>query len=831
MLRHKSLRTFLVSVLMSTAVCGSEKEISRMKNETSKLAQKEHQTVITLKMLAGNQISVKPANSVIVVPLKSDNKKILAAQELRKHLKLITGKNIPIIKENKIPKGRYPFYIGISFADDHQPLALEATCFRVTPKATYLYGNDLQQSKGTLFAVYCFLEHELGVRWLEPGDDGIAYKSQKILNLKIKNFFWQPILEKRSIRYGVRPWKKLNGKKKYLKFFQRTVYEHKQFKKDVVSWQKRMYMGSRVNYNYGHAFSKWWKRYGKEHPEYFAVNKYGKRAPEPKTKAQSDNPSASKNIKAEKNIKVCPSNPAVAEQIVQDYLKSKIKSKYVNVCEDDSPPWGFCSCSKCRKLDVPVAGERFGDYAMHLTDRYIYLVNNVSKKIKKIDKHAWVTTYAYNETERPPLREKIASDVLVGIVPTRFETEYLENLFSGWKNAGAKKIFLRPNFHWYYMNSCMPLGIEEYTFNIIKTAFKNGLSGTDYDSLVHFWPATGIVDYIQAKAMSDPEKSFSYWEQHYCSGYGVAQEDVKQYFRYWRKEVWNKRVRPDISEIVKKGKYFNFIRGLMWNLGSYYRAADFDKTDKILEAALKKKLTIQNKKRLNKLLLANKHARLIFNAVTQTNKKKMIAAKALLAFRKKYEATLNFQWGSVFNEESRYGDITGIEQMFKLKEFDLPYIKTELFWHFKLDPENRGLNAGWEKLPVPKLSLEYMPTDHFWESPNKDYSYPSKSLRKKLRKYDGIGWYATTIKIPQGWTYRKIFLYFGAVDESCWIFINGKLAGEHLFKKPNDWTTPFSIRIDPYVNWNTKTQRVTVRVEDKAGAGGIWKPVWLVSKK
>ena len=97
--------------------------------------------------------------------------------------------------------------------------------------------------------------------------------------------------------------------------------------------------------------------------------------------------------------------------------------------------------------------------------------------------------------------------------------------------------------------------------------------------------------------------------------------------------------------------------------------------------------------------------------------------------------------------------------------------------------------------------------------------------------YDGIGWYAAQVKIPPEMKGREIFLRFGAVDESCWVFVNGKPAGEHLFKSSDDWRTPFTIRIDPFVRWDKPFQLFVVRVEDKAGAGGIWKRVWVVSKK
>ena len=62
------------------------------------------------------------------------------------------------------------------------------------------------------------------------------------------------------------------------------------------------------------------------------------------------------------------------------------------------------------------------------------------------------------------------------------------------------------------------------------------------------------------------------------------------------------------------------------------------------------------------------------------------------------------------------------------------------------------------------------------------------------------------------------------------MYINGKEAGRHLFEKPDDWKTSFTIPVDKsLINWNGETT-VIVRVEDKNGSGGIWKPVWLVSR-
>jgi beta-galactosidase/beta-glucuronidase len=124
-------------------------------------------------------------------------------------------------------------------------------------------------------------------------------------------------------------------------------------------------------------------------------------------------------------------------------------------------------------------------------------------------------------------------------------------------------------------------------------------------------------------------------------------------------------------------------------------------------------------------------------------------------------------------------------------------------------------------------------TDRFWE---RQFAFDEKctlsnSVANVIKRYDGIGWYTTPISVPAGWKGRKIFLRFGAVDESCWIWLNGRKAGEHLFKHSKDWKTPFEIRIDNLIEWEKEKQTVMVRVEDKSGVGGIWRPVWLVSKK
>ena len=66
-------------------------------------------------------------------------------------------------------------------------------------------------------------------------------------------------------------------------------------------------------------------------------------------------------------------------------------------------------------------------------------------------------------------------------------------------------------------------------------------------------------------------------------------------------------------------------------------------------------------------------------------------------------------------------------------------------------------------------------------------------------------------------------IHFGAVDEAAWVWLNGKYIGQHDVGLAG-WNKPFNLDITQEIQWGAENQ-LTVRVEDTAHAGGIWKPV------
>ena len=789
----------------------------------------------------GASIAVAPRNAVIVVASveqtegnRQERRREIrneAAAELQKHLQLITGVEIPITDEGAAPAGKYLFRIGTAPEGAAEEFAPRECRWRVAAKSAYFYGDKTLNSLGVQDAVYDFLERQLGVRWIEPGDGGIVFKRRPTLVLKAGEQSWIPKLMFNKIRQCYRVTNKEPGTPPRLVQFPEFhvgMAENNKKAEDDMRWQRRMKMGG-SRPGGGHAFTEWWDKHGKTHPEYFALNKFGKREPVKHRKPHYTNAF----------VKICPSNPAVVEQIVKNWLPRKGRVQYVNVGVNDSNQ-NFCECANCRKLDVRLEGEKFED---HLTDRYVYLANAVAREVRRHRKDAYVTMYAYLATLPPPRKLKVEPNVVVQVVPyvIPLDLKVTEELIEGWYKAGAKKIAFRPNYHFKYHPFPMPLGIEKQMFDVFQLAVKSGCISADYDSLAGCWNLTGMADYVLARALAEPDKPFSHWEDQYCSAFGAASDDAKEYFGYWRKTVWEGRLKPNLKSIARNGRYGNFARGLAWAIhhdyirsykpegcAEYYNELDFDRTDEILRRAVARDLTPEEKKRVEQLILINQHSRLEFGAMHYQGTRGYQCSKDLLAFRTEHRTDMHMSWGGIFYSEDVWGDICNLILAKHLGEYPLPWVKTPFQWRFRIDEKDVGLKERWQEGSW-EDTVDWKPirVNVYWSN---TYESPYAELKKTLKTYDGIGWYTFRVKLPQEMKGRKVFLYFGGVDDSCKVYVNGKFTGEHLAMKPGDKDAPFEIPMDAGVDWNSAYQGVTVRVEDLGGKGGVHKETWVVSK-
>lgn len=136
-------------------------------------------------------------------------------------------------------------------------------------------------------------------------------------------------------------------------------------------------------------------------------------------------------------------------------------------------------------------------------------------------------------------------------------------------------------------------------------------------------------------------------------------------------------------------------------------------------------------------------------------------------------------------------------------------------WKFRLDEHKEGLKGEWF---LPNRGQEAWPSiriGEFWE--------PQGYL------YDGYAWYWLETEVPPLPADRRLYLLFGAVDESAWVWINGRLAGENDSDETT-WDKPYALDVTDLLRPGQRNT-FAVRVLDRRYAGGIWKPVWLIGSK
>lgn len=150
-------------------------------------------------------------------------------------------------------------------------------------------------------------------------------------------------------------------------------------------------------------------------------------------------------------------------------------------------------------------------------------------------------------------------------------------------------------------------------------------------------------------------------------------------------------------------------------------------------------------------------------------------------------------------------------------------------WKFRIDPDGAGLRESW--FAADGFSSDWLEVNvpHTWQ------------VDPQYANYRGVAWYHREFDSSPSWTDSVVRIEFEAVFHSATVWVNGKLAGEHLRKG----YTPFVLDVTSLLHPN-QTNRLTVRVDgafndamlprgrssDWAHDGGIFRPVqFLVTPK
>jgi hypothetical protein len=500
------------------------------------------------------------ARAVIVTPDAPSDVVKYAAQELQWHVERATGVKLDVVAEkdaaasplkNRIYLG--PCQAAANAGIQVDDLAVNSYRKKTTADAVFLVGVDGHAkpddtatksyaavwkqfvlgapplddgaSMGTLFAVYDWLEHQVGVKWLWPGEVGtFVPKTPVLAGGAVGAATVIPTLIHSRPRLNA--WKGMDRARKPEYIWDNSV------------WLRRQRFVRGVSFEYPHAYEKYWERFGSTHPEYFALRPDGVRAP------------ATKRVDL---VQMCVSNPGLHEQIVADWqvqIKEHPSLPWINGCENDKAAQDpACTCEVCRAWDPPnspplenqekrkaAISDTSNEPLVSLSDRYARFWLALQKEGEKHDPNATVFGLAYADYTQPPVATKLNDRIIVGIVaPNAFplsaeDEKAFKTLWDGWAKTGAR-LFLRPNF--FLTGYCMPYIYAREFGEIYKYAASHSMIADDYDSLLAMWGVQSPNYYMMGRLNVDPTLDVDDVLNDYYAGFGPAAKQVQKYFTFW----------------------------------------------------------------------------------------------------------------------------------------------------------------------------------------------------------------------------------------------------------------------------------------------------------
>jgi predicted phosphodiesterase len=133
-----------------------------------------------------------------------------------------------------------------------------------------------------------------------------------------------------------------------------------------------------------------------------------------------------------------------------------------------------------------------------------------------------------------------------------------------------------------------------------------------------------------------------------------------------------------------------------------------------------------------------------------------------------------------------------------------------LVWRFQFDPQELGTTEQWYRPDLDDSDWSEAPVTRPW---NEVFDV----------EYNGNAWYRVVFNLPE-LNGNDLWLEFGTVDESCWVYLNGvQLAAQEYDSLIDDdaWRKPRRFNLTPALRDGENV--IAVRVRANIGEGGIYR--------
>ncbi|MBI5690367.1 MAG: DUF4838 domain-containing protein [Verrucomicrobia bacterium] len=484
--------------------------------------------------------------AVVVVPDRPTAVVKYAAEELVEHVRRASGVSLRITPESSVPTDPRcaielgPTRAALAAGIEIERLPAEGSVIRTRGNRLFLAGRDgggdpleRDTAAGTMFAVYEWLEQDLGVRWLWPGELGTHVPRASVIRAREGDRKVQPRFFQRHVRSGL-------GFKLEHPALGFTPKAAEAYAREQNVFVRRHRLGRSERFSYGHAFTDWWARYGQAHPEWFQLVK-GQRGP----------------AKPGARFSMCVSNPSLQAEIVRLWKEKGGPAQRfptINLVENDIV--GLCECEACRAWDGPPPPDVMKFYSpsskvygtAFVSDRYARFALAVQQLAARENPDVKVIGYVYfNYFQAPTSGVRLNENVLLGYCPSggwypRAEDEHAwyQRQWRGWREAGAR-LFFRVN---YFLDGyAMPYVFAHQFADDFRHAASHGMAATDFDSLTGQWAVQGPNLYLLMRLHTRPEATTDSLLQEYYDAFGAAGPAVRAYFAHWENYLTSERPR------------------------------------------------------------------------------------------------------------------------------------------------------------------------------------------------------------------------------------------------------------------------------------------------
>ena len=477
------------------------------------------------------------SRAVIVVPSPCAPEVVAAATVLRDHLQFISGAEISIRKEDEVSgpasenrplilvgEGRRVKELGIG----SEGLKPGGIFLKAKENALVLIGKITEdEPMAAQYAVTQFLELKLGVRYLWPGDLGKVIPRRQTIKLDAFEYSYSPKLAQRSIRIMAHHDRLQVGLDRLgvtAQTYEAAMAGATSTSTPSPDWARWNGLGGRLNLEGGHAFGGYWAQYGKEHPDWFALQPDGSRD-------QSRGP---------ERARLCKSNPELIAAVAKnkiDELNRKPALRGVSIGPNDGGGTYFCVCPKCEALDAPAGRKvKFGETEhVSYTDRVVYFWNAIAEQVAKAHPDKFLLVDVYSVYSAPPLLRTLHPNLLlrysaIGGYIDQAAREIEMKDFDAWTQA-AKHFFWRPNLMGEGRRTGFPLLYVHRVAEDFKHVVAGGAMGTDFDGICQHWATQGLNYYVVARLNWDTSQNVDEIIDDYCrAGFGPGAKSVRRYF-------------------------------------------------------------------------------------------------------------------------------------------------------------------------------------------------------------------------------------------------------------------------------------------------------------